>query len=57
MIQLRDEHGDSRFHWVDTDDVIAMAFDTPVAWHLTTTVNNMRLWSARASQDFSLKDF
>src|SRR5579862_1268136 len=57
VIQLRDEHGDLRFHWVDTEDVMAMAFDTPVPGYETSTVNNMRLWSARASQDFNLKYF
>ena len=57
VIQLRDEQGDCRFHWVDTEDVMAMAFDTPVPGYETSTVNNMRLWSARASQDFNLKHF
>ena len=28
--QFTDERGDARFHWVDTEDVMAMAFDTPV---------------------------
>ena len=49
--------GHSRFHWVDTDDVMAMAFDTPVPGYGTNTVNNMRLWSAKASRDFNLKYF
>jgi starch phosphorylase len=57
VVEFRDERGDSRFHWVDTDDVMAMAFDTPVPGYDTSTVNNMRLWSAKASKDFSLKHF
>jgi len=57
VVQFTDEHGTSRFHWVDTDDVMAQAFDTPVPGYATSTVNNMRLWSARASQDFNLKHF
>ncbi len=57
VVQFTDEHGNSRFHWVDTDDVMAQAFDTPVPGYDTSTVNNMRLWSARASQDFNLKQF
>ncbi len=57
VVQFTDEHGESRFHWIDTDDVMAMAFDTPVPGFGTETVNNMRLWSAKASRDFNLKSF
>ncbi len=34
-----------------------MAFDTPVPGYGSDTVNNMRLWSAKASQDFDLTYF
>jgi starch phosphorylase len=57
VVEFTDEHGVPRFHWVDTEDVLAMAFDTPVPGYDTPTVNNMRLWSAKASRDFNLKDF
>jgi len=36
---------------------MAMAYDTPVPGYDTTTVNNMRLWAAKASRDFNLKYF
>jgi starch phosphorylase len=52
-----DENGRQCFHWVETDDVMAMAFDTPVPGFDTATVNNMRLWSAKATHDFNLKYF
>ena len=42
---------------MDTDDVMAMAFDTPVPGHATSTVNNLRLWSAKASREFNLQYF
>lgn len=57
VIQFKDEHGHVRFHWVDTEDVMAMAYDTPVPGYGTRTANNMRLWSAKASRDFNLKYF
>jgi starch phosphorylase len=57
VVEFIDEQGVSRFHWVDTDEVAAMAFDTPVPGYDTQTVNNMRLWSAKASRDFNLKLF
>ncbi len=55
--QSRDESGRVHFHWVETEDVMAMAYDTPVPGHDTATVNNMRLWAAKASRDFNLKYF
>jgi starch phosphorylase len=57
VVQLRDDQGRVRFHWTDTEDVMAMAYDTPVPGYDTQTVNNMRLWSAKASRDFNLKYF
>jgi starch phosphorylase len=57
VVTFRDEEGNTHFHWVDTEDVMAMAFDTPVPGYDTQTVNNMRLWSAKASRDFNLKYF
>ena len=56
-IQFQDERGRLRTHWVDTEAVFAMACDTPVPGYNTETVNNMRLWSARATRDFNLKHF
>jgi starch phosphorylase len=57
VVEFSDERGERRFHWVDTEDVMAMAFDTPVPGYAADTVNNMRLWSAKASQDFDLAHF
>ncbi len=57
VVEVVDEGGLLRSHWVDTDDVMAMAYDTPVPGYATPTVNNMRLWSAKASQGFNLKSF
>ena len=57
VVAYNDENGQLRHHWVDTDDVMAMAYDTPVPGFGAKTVNNMRLWSAKASRDFDLKYF
>jgi glycogen phosphorylase len=57
VVEFRDEQGEQRFHWVDTENVMAMAFDTLVPGYDTSTVNNIRLWSAKASRDFNLKYF
>jgi len=34
-----------------------MAFDTPIPGYGTRTVNNMRLWAAKATRDFELRYF
>ncbi len=57
VVQFSDEHGLLRHQWVDTEDVMAMAYDTPIPGFATPTVNNMRLWAAKASRDFELKYF
>ncbi len=49
--------GQQRFEWVDTEDVMAMAYDTPVPGYETRTVNTIRLWSAKSSREFDLKFF
>jgi len=57
VVDYPDERGNIRHHWVDTDDVMAMAYDTPIPGYQTNTVNNMRLWAAKSSRDFELKYF
>jgi starch phosphorylase len=57
VVQFSGEDGAQRHHWVDTDDVMAMAYDTPIPGYATSTVNNMRLWAAKASRDFNLNYF
>jgi starch phosphorylase len=57
VVQYANEHGALRYHWIDTDDVMAMAFDTPIPGYGTPTVNNMRLWAAKATRDFELRYF
>ena len=56
-VQYVDENGVLQHQWVDTDDVMAMAYDTPIPGYGSNTVNNMRLWSAKATRDFDLTYF
>lgn len=57
VVQYTGDKGVVRYHWVDTDDVMAMAYDSHIPGYGTKTVNNMRLWSAKATRDFELKYF
>lgn len=52
-----DEEGVFHYRWVDTQDVMAMAYDTPIPGYGEGTVNNLRLWSAKATRDFDLQYF
>ncbi|NXA35704.1 PYGL protein, partial [Eudromia elegans] len=53
----RVEHGPGGAKWLDTQVVLALPYDTPVPGYMNNTVNTMRLWSARAPNDFNLRDF
>jgi starch phosphorylase len=46
-----------RFNWRSTDDVMAVAYDIPVPGFRNNTVNNLRLWQARATEDFDFRSF
>ena len=49
--------GRLKSEWVDTQDVIGIAYDNPIAGFGNNTVNTLRLWSARASTEFDLNYF
>jgi starch phosphorylase len=43
--------------WTDTNRVVGIAYDIPIIGYGNNTVNTLRLWSARASNEFELKYF
>jgi starch phosphorylase len=47
----------TRKKWVDTEEVMAMAYDVPIAGYGNHTVNNLRLWSAKPSKSFDFQLF
>ena len=49
--------GKLKTEWIDTSDLIGIAYDTPISGYANNTVNTLRLWSARASKEFDLKYF
>jgi glycogen phosphorylase len=52
-----DEHGEQRYCWIDTSNVLAVPFDTPVPGYQNDTVNTLRLWKAVATEEFNLDEF
>ncbi|MEW7977321.1 MAG: glycogen/starch/alpha-glucan phosphorylase [Candidatus Sedimenticola endophacoides] len=57
VMEYQDKEGRRHHDWIDAEEVLAMAYDTPIPGYHTETVNNLRLWSARASHDFDLACF
>ena len=57
VITTIDKNGKLVREWVDTEDVMAMAYDTPIPGYQTHSVNTLRLWSAKSSREFDLKFF
>jgi len=55
--QFTDAQGRLCHEWVDTHDVMAMAYDTPIPGYRNNTVNNLRLWAAKSTREFDLNYF
>jgi len=57
VITETDEFGRPRFRWINTQKILAVPFDIPIIGYGTNTVNTLRLWSAKASNQFDLHIF
>ncbi len=57
VAMYRDDQGQNRFSWVDTADVMALANDVPIPGYGNSTVNTLRLWSAKSTRNFELGSF
>jgi len=53
----RDHKGALRARWVDTRDVLAIPYDTPIPGFRNGTVNTLRLWQAASTDEFNLEEF
>ena len=52
-----DHEGHLHHTWIDTQDIIAVAYDIPVPGYHNHRVNTLRLWKAQATEGFDLKEF
>lgn len=57
VVTTTDADGRKVKAWIDTEDVMAMAFDTLIPGYGTNTVNTLRLWSAKSTREFELEFF
>jgi len=55
--QYRDEHNILKTDWLNTGNVMAMAYDMPVSGYASNTVNNLRLWAVKSTREFDLSYF
>jgi len=52
-----DDRGNYRPRWVDTKTVLGVPHDIPIAGFGTKTVNLLRLWASKSTEDFDLEAF
>jgi starch phosphorylase len=52
-----DDRGNYRPRWVNTKTILGVPHDIPTAGYGTTTVNLLRLWASKSTEDFDLAAF
>ncbi len=52
-----DPDGRLRVDWISARTILGVPYDSFIVGHKADTVNTLRLWAARATQDFNLKFF
>jgi starch phosphorylase len=52
-----DANGKPQVRWVDSNDVLAIAYDMPIPGYRNGTVNTLRLWKSTATDEFNLSEF
>ncbi|BAN70087.1 glycogen/starch/alpha-glucan phosphorylase [endosymbiont of unidentified scaly snail isolate Monju] len=52
-----DAQGHEGARWTDTEDVVAVPYDIPIAGYRNKVVNTLRLWNASATSEFNLMEF
>ena len=52
-----DDLGNYRPRWVDTKTILGVPHDIPTAGYGTNTVNLLRLWASKSTEDFNLTAF
>lgn len=57
VIQTYDNRGDAKPQWIETNNILGIPWDVPVVGYGGRTVNFLRLWESRASEEFDLRVF
>ena len=56
-VERTDYQGHYRYKWIPAHHVLGVPYDTPVVGYGHDNVNTLRLWSAKASEEFDFEDF
>ncbi len=56
-VETRPGSAGTEWHWVEAQKVVGMPYDLPIVGYGGRTVNTLRLWSAKAAEEFDLDDF
>ncbi|KAF3983672.1 MAG: glycogen/starch/alpha-glucan phosphorylase [Methylococcales symbiont of Hymedesmia sp. n. MRB-2018] len=52
-----DDKGKEHINWINTNDILAVPYDTPIPGYQNGTVNTLRLWKSEATKEFNLQEF
>src|SRR5208283_2216064 len=55
--QVSDGSGKARSRWTNTKTVLGVPYDIPIAGYGTKTVNFLRLWASKSTEEFDLATF
>ena len=55
-VECETSNGRTEWHWLDADQVIGVPYDLPIVGY-GNAINTLRLWSAKADDDFRLEEF
>ena len=55
-VECRSDHGRQQWYWIPAETVQGVPYDLPIVGY-DKAVNSLRLWSAKAVDDFDLADF
>ena len=55
-VECRNDHGRQQWYWIPDETVQGVPYDLPIVGY-DKAVNSLRLWSAKAVDDFDLADF
>jgi glycogen phosphorylase len=56
-VQVFDDRGNFEWRWIDTKTILGFPYDIPIVGYRAGTVNILRLWASKATEDFDLKTF
>ncbi|MDD2240245.1 MAG: glycogen/starch/alpha-glucan phosphorylase [Kiritimatiellae bacterium] len=56
-VEMKERHGHLRARWVDYETVLGIPYDYPIPGYGNNTVNNLRLWAAKSTEEFNLTFF